>query len=88
LRVWPATERVNSEGTAPVTIFAAGKQMATILEFPATPMRGHSGTALSGGAAEVVIFPGIRYHRSEESPAPAKAKKRPAQRRDLLELDD
>lgn len=80
----------QSEGTAPVTIFAAGKQMATILEFPATLMRGQSGAALSGVAAEVVIFPGIRYQRCEETAAaaPAKSRKRPAQRRDLLELDD
>ena len=63
--------------------------MATILEFPASPLRaGGSGRPLSGVAAEVLIFPGVRYEHWEEKPA-AKSKKRPSGAgRDVLEFED
>jgi hypothetical protein len=61
--------------------------MATILEFPASLAR-TSGSAhtMAGVAAQVVIFPGVRYERVDI--ADAKPRKRPAARRDHLELED
>lgn len=69
--------------------------MATILEFTPTPSRVGAGT-LSGVAAEVVLFPGVRYERCDIEPQPqsetaseARPKKRGFNaRRDLLELED
>lgn len=58
--------------------------MATILEFrrKVSP-RSH---VLDGAPAEIVLFPGIRYERWEDTPNP-KMRKR-AKRRDRLEIKD
>lgn len=61
--------------------------MATILEFPASQARTSSSShSMAGDMAQVVIFPGVRYERVEI--ATAKPRKRPAARRDHLELED
>lgn len=62
--------------------------MAQILDFPASQSRASSNAhTMSGIPGEVVIFPGVRYDRIDDA-APAKSKKRPGTRRDLLELED
>jgi hypothetical protein len=60
--------------------------MATILEFRSRTMR-EPARHLSGGSAEIVLFPGVRYERWAEDPQP-KPKAKKARRRDLLELED
>lgn len=41
--------------------------MATILEFPHQPATtSRTQSAKAGPAAEIVIFPGVRYERTEE----------------------
>jgi hypothetical protein len=60
--------------------------MATILEFRQGERRNASRRSGSDTPAEIVFFPGVRYERWAEAPAP-KQKKR-ARRRDRMELND
>lgn len=63
--------------------------MAQILDFPAVQMRASSNAhTMSGIPGEVVLFPGIRYERPDDTKSSAKSAKRPGARRDRLELED
>jgi hypothetical protein len=59
--------------------------MATIVEFRSTPRRTESLPVTTGGSADIVFFPGVRYERPAEpkieKPMPGKAS------RDTLEID-
>lgn len=59
--------------------------MATILEFPHHPATtSRTRSAQSGPAAEIVIFPGVRYERTDEP----KRSRQAAVDRDRLTLVD
>lgn len=64
--------------------------MASILEFRRSgcALRPHVGRTAAGASADIVIFPGVRYERLVDEPAPAKPRARRARRRDRLDLDD
>ena len=59
--------------------------MATIVEFRSPPRRVPAPSAMNGGSADIVIFPGVRYeHQSEpEAPKPKTTKRR----RDTIQLE-
>jgi hypothetical protein len=65
--------------------------MATILEFRqgerrSASRRSGSDTNRSDRLAEIVFFPGVRYERWADEPAPKQRKR--ARRRDRIELND
>jgi hypothetical protein len=66
--------------------------MAKILTFPTDEIRRDVSALASGGSAEVIVFPGVRYERWNEladaqSRLQAASKKRSQDRqRDVLEL--
>jgi hypothetical protein len=62
--------------------------MATILDFrsAAERPRGRHGRVRSASSAEVVLFPGVRYERWDDAPAPAK--KRGRRSRDTIDIND
>jgi hypothetical protein len=65
--------------------------MATILEFRQGPRsnasrRNGMDTNRSDRLAEIVFFPGVRYERWADAPAPQQKKR--ARRRDKIELND
>lgn len=63
--------------------------MATIFEFPETAQRSSGEpSVLSGGSAEIVIFPGVRYERAEDNEEHRRLQRCHARQRDLLELED
>ena len=63
--------------------------MGTIFEFPEAAQRSSGEqTGLSGCSAEIVIFPGVRYERNENTSAQRRQQQRVARERDLLELED
>lgn len=63
--------------------------MASILEFRRSAFNFRPvGGARAAGSADIVLFPGVRYERYTEEPAPAKPRARRARRRDQLDLDD
>ena len=59
--------------------------MATIVEFRSPLRRAPTPSAMKGGSADIVIFPGVRYeHQSEPEAAKPKKSKRT---RDTLHLE-
>jgi hypothetical protein len=76
--------RAAKRGSDPIAL--GGHRMATILEFRNT-VRSVAAQTLAGTLppAEIVFFPGVRYERVTEDPAPKTTRKR---RRDTLELED
>jgi hypothetical protein len=59
--------------------------MATIVEFRSPPRRAPTPSAMKGGSADIVIFPGVRYERLPETEA-TKTKKT-KRSRDTLHLE-
>lgn len=67
-----------------------GKHMAQILSFRTPEFRaGADAGANSGGSAEVILFPGVRYERWKDDRAERAAMQdAPVVRRDVLEIAD
>lgn len=63
--------------------------MASILEFKRslTSAKAHTAADAARGPADIVLFPGVRYERMTEEPAPAPKQRSRARRRDCLDLD-
>jgi len=59
--------------------------MATIVEFRSTPRRTEVLPVNTGGSADIVFFPGVRYERPQEPQAEKPKQGRPA--RDTLDID-
>lgn len=65
--------------------------MASILEFRKSAFRFRplNEQAAANSTADIVLFPGVRYERWSEEPAPQEPQRsRRTRRRDQLELDD
>jgi hypothetical protein len=59
--------------------------MATILAFSAAKSSRSAPAVPARTGAEILIFPGVRYERMQDSPAPAA---KPAHERDRLSIPD
>lgn len=60
--------------------------MATILQFK--PQSRSIPAAARARAAEIVLFPGVRYDRWADGEPPTTKKSRPRRRRDIIRTDD
>lgn len=80
------TSRLRVETHATPSVM--GEPMATILAFRAHGMKSQSGLprAAHVAPAEIVIFPGIRYERWEETPSQPRSRR--ARPRDEILLED
>lgn len=59
--------------------------MATILQFK--PQSRSTPAAARARAAEIVLFPGVRYDRRADDEPPARKKPRPRRQRDIIRTD-
>ena len=63
--------------------------MATIIEFRSrSPLQERLAGSGSGGSADVVFFPGVRYERAEPAVEEESPRPRRSRQRDRLNLDD